>query len=439
MASPQEPPVDPFKPVLLALPSLAPSLAVEVLPYGLAVHRLFVQADGRTHDLIVGPEAPSDHLKKKYNHTIIGRYTNRLPVGTWDIERNGIKGKVTPVANERPTVSLHGGTSGYESVAWQPLAPASATLFTQAELATIGATLPISSLWKHVSKDGDMGFEGTLLLEVLIGLLSPSEQPTASPELKMGSVVIVYRAKLLEENKVTPINLTQHWGFNLTASLPHLPGALSVRGHKITMTADNTAEVDSSLLATGNLTPVGGTSHDHRSGRVLGDGWPEAGLTGKGGYDDFYSFPPTPPVAPLRVSAASLTPSTDLIKPIVGESINEEAKVVDLSSETSGLGLVFSTNQSGVQFYTNNFADGSGSKKKIHGGSGVWTDAEGYGPGSAAFLEFHEPLAAFLNPGLVRNGNDTLLASGEVYNNFVRVDVVYKSKSGDAASGASQE
>ena len=101
-----------------------------------------------------------------------------------------------------------------------------------------------------------------------------------------------------------------------------------------------------------------------------------------------------------------------------------------------------------MQFYTNNFAvPDKGARKKIHGGSGAVGD--GYGPGStssfslflpsnadrrdvnwiaAAFLEFHAPLAAWLHPPESRGptGDDTLLVSGEVYNNFVRLDVWYK-------------
>jgi hypothetical protein len=48
--------------------------------------------------------------------------------------------------------------------------------------------------------------------------------------------------------------------------------------------------------------------------------------------------------------------------------------------------------ESGVQFYSNTLSDGSGFKKKIHGGDG--RDEEkpdgGYDKGCAAFLEFHE-------------------------------------------------
>jgi hypothetical protein len=45
---------------------------------------------------------------------------------------------------------------------------------------------------------------------------------------------------------------------------------------------------------------------------------------------------------------------------------------------------------------------------------------------AAAFLEFHEPIAAFLFPRLQRDDDDTLLTSNEVYHNFVKVDVTVR-------------
>ena len=56
------------------------ALALEVLPHGVTLHRLFVQADGKTHDILVGPEDPAGHLQQKYTNTIVGRYANRVPV-----------------------------------------------------------------------------------------------------------------------------------------------------------------------------------------------------------------------------------------------------------------------------------------------------------------------------------------------------------------------
>ncbi|KZT67902.1 galactose mutarotase-like protein, partial [Daedalea quercina L-15889] len=408
-----------FTPILLALPSLTPSLALEVLPYGLTLHRLFVQTDGKTHDILIGPETPSDHLVQKYTNTIIGRYANRVPAGTHAFTRNGLAGSLAAAANESPTVSLHGGLTGWDLQPWTPLEdPSAAQLFTPAEVARIRADAPTASaVFSRVSPDGEEGYPGRLLVEVLVALVQPKGSPSDDGRLwRLGSVLLVYRAKLLDEGTVTPINLTQHWGFNLDASLQQ---GQSIKDHKLTIKADNTIALAPDANSAGALAPVAGTPHAHaeKATRTIGERFPE------NGYDDFYVFAPRTVPAPVRLPASELTPQTDLLAPA-----EEDADaVVELEGAKSGLTLAFHTNQSGVQFYSNNFASPAATaRKKIHGGSGALGD--GYEPGSAAFLEFHEPLAAWLNPGTIgASGSDTLLASGEVYNNYVRMDVLYRS------------
>ncbi|PIL35328.1 hypothetical protein GSI_02053 [Ganoderma sinense ZZ0214-1] len=418
-----------FTPILLALPSLTPSLALEILPRGLVLHRLFVQADGRTHDILIGPEDPSGHLTQKYTNTIIGRYANRLPVGSFSINRNNIHAVVSPQANEKPTVSLHGGVKGFDQYVWEPLVdPSAAQLFTPAELATIQTRAPTSIIFQRISEDGEEGYPGRLLIEALVGLAPPEApiQTGTSPggkEWNLGSVIITYRAKLLDENKVTPINLTQHWGFNLDASLQGGAETLSVKGHKISIKADHTIELNAEALSTGSLLPVAGTHHAHAektTGRI-GEAFPEHG------YDEFYLFSARgAPVSPTVLPASDLKPELDLVGAALSRDGPSSEEVVSLASGKSGLRVGFATNQAGVQFYTNNFAvPEKGARKKIHGGSGAVGD--GYTPGSAAFLEFHAPLAAWIHPqSRGPLGEDTLLASGEVYNNFVRLDVWYK-------------
>ena len=104
-------------------------------------------------------------------------------------------------------------------------------------------------------------------------------------------------------------------------------------------------------------------------------------------------------------------PDTDLVHEIIKSVPSEptEPKVI-LEGSQSGIRLGFVTNrkmpqvyaianprayrviESGVQYYSNSLSDGSGFKKKIHGGDG--RDEEkpggGYDKGCAAFLEFHE-------------------------------------------------
>ncbi|KAI0073160.1 galactose mutarotase-like protein [Panus rudis PR-1116 ss-1] len=436
-----------FTPVLLALPSLTPSLALEILPHGLTIHRFYVQADGRTHDLVIGPEDPKDHLNQKYTNTIVGRYANRLPVQPFTISRNSLTSSFTPRPNESPSVSLHGGPTGFDSAFFEPVLDLSSVqLFTEEEKNTVIAEKLNNGsgiVFRRVSEDGEAGYPGKLLVEVYVSLVEPRGNQVDRPELKLGSVVIVYRAKLLEPGKVTPINLTQHWGFNLDASLHDdistssttASDPLTIKDHKLTIQSSHILALDSHGLSKGELLNVKGTEHAH--------GEKEAGRIGErfpgSGYDHFYLFDRQTPSQPTRIPESELTPSTNLLKDVVGsgDDLSSESgksaesgkggAVVELESAKSGLRLSFDTNQSGVQFYTNNLTDPSkGARKKIHGGSGVSGAGDGYGKGTAAFLEFHEPLAAWLHPSSTKNENDTLLASGEVYNNWVRADVWFR-------------
>ncbi|CAL1717425.1 unnamed protein product [Somion occarium] len=336
------------EPVFLALPSLTPSLALEVLPRGLTIHRLYVQADGRTHDLVIGPEDPKDHLNQKYTNTIVGRYANRIPTDSqpYIISRNKITSAFTPQPNESPSVSLHGGKSGFDSRDFEPLLDLGAVrLFTNKEKASIAEKYDngAAMIFRRVSEDGEEGFPGKLLLEVLVALVEPHGPQIEKLELSLGSIVIVYRAKLLDENKVTPINLTQHWGFNLDASLKdEVPDSLSVKEHKLSIKADHTISLTETGLSTGALSPVKGTHHAHgekETGKI-GEKWPE------GGYDHFYLFsrPSPPSTQPTRIPASQLTPDTSFVEELFTKEPESVDPVVELASDRSGIRLSFDTN-----------------------------------------------------------------------------------------------
>lgn len=184
--------------------------------------------------------------------------------------------------------------------------------------------------------------------------------------------------------------------------------------------------------------------------------------------DEFYVFARPPPPIPTRIPASALassqtaaatgtTKEVNVVKDILELRPDEATAPVTLASEKSGLKVVFESNrtssspssshfllarnetnahlthaESGVQFYSNNFASPTASsRKKIHGGSGSSPSSpssfakDGYEPASAAFLEFHEPLAAWLHPETRTNKEeDTVIGWGEVVNSFVRVDVL---------------
>ncbi|KAG6849595.1 hypothetical protein H0H93_007117 [Arthromyces matolae] len=439
-----------FKPVLLTLPSVTPSLAVEILPFGLTVHRIIVQADGRTHDIVVGPEEPQGHVTQKYVNTIIGRYSNRIPVGVHAIERKGIKGEINVKANEGTAVSLHGGIVGFDSLPWTQLdAENPPTLFSAAELKSLESPNTAYTIFRLISPDGDEGYPGKLVTEALVALIGPGEQPrrypssenppAETPEYDLGSVILVYRAKLDEKEKVvTPVNLTQHWGFNLDASLRDGPLA-SVKEHVLTLKtcpqnvlqSDRAAKLGQYALPTHEyLLASEHPSHGHNA-KKIGHLFP-----GGIGYDDYYLLQNEGAShVPTRLDLTSFDSNLDLIKDIVlpsndaqGNSTrgNRPAPVAELSSAKTGIKLVFDTNQHGVMFYTNGGANpAAGARKKIHGGSGIKDHGDAYGPGTAAFLEFHEPISAFLDPKN-KDGEDSLLTTDELYHNYVRMDVKFK-------------
>ncbi|KAJ7483540.1 hypothetical protein FB451DRAFT_1029358, partial [Mycena latifolia] len=295
------------------------------------------------------------------------------------------------------------------------------------------------AVFRLVSPDGDQGYPGKLITEALIAVIEPGEQErkyrkpgdtTENEEYDLGSVVFVYRAKLDEGDKqvVTPVNLTQasHWGFNLDGSQREHQGGpepLSVKGHTLTLKSDRIVKRDADSLAIG-FTPSAGTPHEHAA-KLIGDQYPELG------YDDYYAFPPFEKV-PTRIPLASFAEVDfvgDVLRPSNGANAmrgNRSSPVAELVAGKSGLKLVFDTNQGGVMFYSNVWANPlKGARKKIHGGSGVKDKGDGYQPGTAVFLEFHDPLAAFLDPAN-KDKEDTLLTTGEIYHNYVRCDVRFK-------------
>lgn len=127
---------------------------------------------------------------------------------------------------ENPKVSLHGGPIGYDYVPWTLLTPSDPpTLFTPAELTHLSLAPASESesyaVFRLVSPSGDQGYPGKLIVEALIALLGPGEQQRKyrvpgvkqeEEEYDLGSIVLVYRARVEPENGkkvVTPINLTQ--------------------------------------------------------------------------------------------------------------------------------------------------------------------------------------------------------------------------------------
>jgi len=419
-----------LKPVILALPSLSPSLAVEVLPFGLTIHKILINGDGKTHDLLIGPDDKQEHqARRAFFHTIVGRYANRIPAGEHVLERDGVISNLSIAATESPEVSLHGGADGFDRRVFQ-VVPTTETssyhLFSDAEKA-VAQLLPASTVFKLTSPAGDQGYPGALDVEVLLALTEPSSSGAVSDgeERELGSLIIVYRARLAEgqAKTLTPVNLTQHWGFNLDASLAASPGVPTpdVMQHELTIKASKSIALKENGLATGELIAVAGTPYEH-NGKPIAQDFPVKG------YDEYYLFDSPSDATPSHVPLSSLA-TLDVLSPLTkasGDASEKEEAPVVLASKRSGIRLSFETNQPGVQLYTANGLTGAGTRKRIHGGPAEAVVGDGYQPGAATFLEFHEPLAAWQHPWGEAPGKDTLLTSDALYNNYTKVKVYFK-------------
>lgn len=75
-------------------------IALEVSPKGLTLHRLQLDTAAVAHDIVPGPYDEKD-IPSKYVNTVIGRYSNRIPVSSegYAIEKGGYKNVVKPIAN----------------------------------------------------------------------------------------------------------------------------------------------------------------------------------------------------------------------------------------------------------------------------------------------------------------------------------------------------
>ncbi|CAG7855098.1 SubName: Full=Uncharacterized protein {ECO:0000313/EMBL:CCA70298.1} [Serendipita indica DSM 11827] len=418
------------KPVVLALSNtITPAIALEILPQGLAVNSLYLNADGETHDVIPGPYDSAQHATPpyKYLNTLVGRYANRIAMkeGGHAIQKNGYSATINPVKNESDKVSLHGGVNALDSLLFTQLKLQESTLFSEKELRRLHELDYSNALFTATLPHNSNGFPGTLRVEVLFALIDPATLPVVSnpdvpKHVDLGSVLVVYRARLAEPNI--------HWGFNLEASLRPTPH-LNIRDHHLILRSPARVAIDSDLLPTGELALNSAEpAHDHNAGKKIGELFPEKGydhswlLTVLA--DHFYIFDESaykasiatqPPRTPVKDLA-----NIDLLSELLSTKPAEHPSV-ELWSDKSGYKISFSSNQGGVQFYTANFTNGAGRERRFMEVRLTRTVIQKNAVHSLNSTMC--PLSAFLHP---QNGIDSLLTSDELYHNYVRLDIGFK-------------
>ena len=255
---------------------------------------------GHFSDIVLGYDNLTAYVANSpYFGAIVGRYANRIARGHFTLDGAAY----TLAVNNGPN-SLHGGLRGFDKVVW------SARPFQNQE--GQGVTLD------YTSKNGEEGYPGTLHAVVTYTL-------TADDRL-----IVDYQATT---DKATPINLSQHSYWNLAGN-----ASRDILGHVLTINADATTPVDSTLIPTGEIAPVQGTPFDFRTPTAIGarvDQRQDAQIRYGNGYDHNWVL--------NRAGAAS-------------DALVLAARVVEPSS---GRTMEISTTEPGLQFYSGNFLDGS--------------------------------------------------------------------------------
>ena len=267
-------------------------MTVKITNYGAIVTSIVVpDSAGQAGDVVLGFDSLSGYLKEPpYFGAIVGRYGNRIAKGRFKLD-----GKEYKLATNNGPNHLHGGLKGFDKVVWQ-----AKELNTDRE-----PSLQLT----YQSKDGEEGYPGNLSVTAVYTL-------TGDNELK-----IDYTATT---DKATPINLTNHSYFNLAAGK-----AENALQHQMMIAADRYTVVDATLIPTGELRPVKGTSFDFTTPHSIGE---RIEKVEGGGYDHNY---------------------------VLNHAEGQFGRVARVHDPLSGRVMEVYTDQPGVQFYSGNFLDGS--------------------------------------------------------------------------------
>jgi aldose 1-epimerase len=316
-------------------------MVAQITNFGAKIVSIYVpDRDGNFADIVLGYESIEGYIKgNPYFGAICGRYANRIADGKFVID--GITYNL-PV-NNGPN-SLHGGPEGFNNQVFDSRGVTSTPNGEQVVMA-------------YISRDGEMGYPGTLTLKVTYSV-------TNNNELRLD-----YEATT---DKTTHVNICSHSFFNLAGE-----GNGDILKHELKINADKFTPVSDVLIPNGELKAVDGTPMDFRKSEIIGkridDNFDQLAF-GKG-YDHNWVINRNKP-GELTLAAVCYDPKSNRIMEV-------------------------HTTQPGIQLYTGNWLDGSDKGK---GG-------KSYGMRSSLSLETQNYPDSPNKPGFP----STLLRPGEVY------------------------
>ena len=269
-------------------------VVAKISNYGaLLTHLLVPDREGNVRDVVHG----FDHLagwedNDPYFGATVGRFGNRIADGNFTLD-----GETYPLAKNNDPAGipchLHGGLEGFSHKLWD---------------ATVG---PDGVALSYLSKDGEEGYPGDLMVTVIYTLSEDNE--------------LTWKARATT-TKATPINIIHHSYWNLSGD----PSS-SIDNHLLTLNADHYLPITDGMIPTGEQKHVADTPMDFRVETEIGLRINEDDpcLKRGNGYDHAWV--------------------------LKGEGLRLAAKAIDPISQRS---LEVFTDQPAVQFYSANYLDG---------------------------------------------------------------------------------
>lgn len=316
-------------------------LVAQITNFGAKIVSIYVpDHNGNFADIVLGYESIEEYIKgNPYFGAICGRYANRIANGKFIID-----GKSYQLPKNNGPNSLHGGPEGFNNQVFDAKGVVKTKNGESVEM-------------MYVSKDGEMGYPGTLNVKITYTLSDKNE------------LTLDFEAKT---DKATHVNICGHSYFNLAGE-----GNGDILEHELSINADKFTPVSEVLIPTGELKEVTGTPMDFTKQKVIGknidDNYDQLGY-GKG-YDHNWVL--------NKKKAGELSLAAICYEPKAGRKME-----------------VYTT-QPGVQLYTANWLDGSDKGK----------EGKAYIMRSALCLETQNFPDSPNKPGFP----STLLRPGEVY------------------------
>ncbi len=281
-------------------------MEVYVTNFGARIVAIMVpDKDGKMQDAVIGFSNIQDYTTQASDFgSSVGRYANRINQGQIQIDD-----VVYQLPQNNFGHCLHGGcTLEPEPMGWQ-------NLVYDVESATENSIVLVMN-----SADGEAGFPGNVIAKTTYTLTADN------------TIDIKWTATT---DKKTVINQTNHSYFNLNGD-----HSLPITNHILTLNADNFTPCDSTYMTTGEILPVAGTPMDFTSPKEIGKeitNFDYEQLKNGNGYDHNW---------------------------VLNTKCDDTKCAAKLYSPITGIFVEVYTNEPGIQFYSGNFLDGTGTDKQ---------------------------------------------------------------------------